>query len=66
MNNLKNTRKRLNVTQRELSEISKISQGLLSLYERGEVSPSIEKAKAIFKVLSQKDKNLSFSYLWGV
>lgn len=66
MNKLKETRKRLNITQADLSAALNIGQGLISLYERGVTSPSIKKADIIFKFLQKLDKQVTFSELWGV
>lgn len=66
MNNLREVRKRLKISQYRLSKLSNVSQGLLSQYERGLLSPSLERSKEIFIALKKEDENLSFLELWNI
>jgi len=48
---IKSYRKRLGLTQSELSELSEVSQSLIAKMESGKITPSYDKAKRLFEAL---------------
>ncbi|MBU2100971.1 CBS domain-containing protein [Candidatus Micrarchaeota archaeon] len=56
LSEIKIKRKELNLTQEELSELSKVPQSIIAKIENHKISPSYESAKKIFDVLGKENK----------
>ena len=56
---IRNCRKRLGLTQEQLSEISSVSQSLIAKMESGKITPGYDKARRIFSALERVEKKES-------
>ena len=56
LNEIKTKRKELNITQKELSELSGVPQSVIAKIETNTVSPSYESAKKVFDALSSETR----------
>jgi predicted transcriptional regulator len=56
LSEIKIRRKELNLTQEELSELSKVHQSIIAKIENRKISPSYESAKRVFDVLNRENR----------
>ncbi|MFH1587875.1 MAG: CBS domain-containing protein [Candidatus Diapherotrites archaeon] len=59
LSEIKSKRKELDLTQNDLSELSKVSQSLIAKIENKQVIPSYDNAKKLFDVLFGNEKELT-------
>ena len=57
LNEIKNLRKNLNLTQKELASQSHVSQSLIAKIEAGKIDPTFSKAKIIIDTLNNLSNN---------
>jgi putative transcription factor len=54
MEQIKNKREQLDISQHEMADRLKVSQTLLSRWERGEASPRLEEAQKMAEIVGMK------------
>ena len=64
MNKLRECRKKIGLSQKELADVLNLTQMQVSYYERGERSPRTDIAIRIFNFFKKKDRAITFMSLW--